>query len=253
MNLIDRIDEIKANSVTPEKFEEVWGRNLDEFMDELMDYAAQCIIDNRSGNNDDGHSAQSETPLQPAAAKAVAAAAEGEMKKMPEARQKSDDDEGKYLIGTTGANGSKKLIIKVEKPENMEMGDFRRYFTKLTRSLLKSRGRNSVAQKQKQKKKGVKALFKSSNVRMNDFAIKTQRELKRQIAAQIGGGMTVPQTGGHATEPSPYRVAAQAKKGFGFDVAATQGVKLKIGQSAAGRPVAILKVDTTGGRCRRRR
>lgn len=253
MNLIDRIDEIKANSVTPEKFEEVWGRNLDEFMEELMDYAAQCIIDNRSDNNDDNHSAQTETPLQPAAAKAVAAAAEGEIKKMPEARQKSADDEGKYLIGTTGANGSKKLIIKVEKPDNMEMGDFRRYLSQLTRSLLKSRGKNSVALKQKQKKKGAKAFFKSSNVRLNDFTIRTQRELKRQIAAQIGGGMTEPQTGGHAAEPSPYRVAAQVKKGIGFDVAAAQGVKLKIEQSAAGRPVAIVKVDATGGRCKRRR
>lgn len=253
MNLIDRIDEIKANSVTPEKFEEVWGRNLEEFMDELMDYAAQCIIDNRSDNNDDNHSAQTETPLQPAAAKAVAAAAEGEIKKMPEARQRPADDEGKYLIGTTGAKGAKKLIIKVEKPDNMEMGDFRRYLSQLTKSLLKSRGKSSVAQKQKQKKKGAKALFRSSNVRMNDFTIRTQRELKRQIAAQIGGGVKAPQTGGHAAEPSPYKVAAQVKKGIGFDVAAVQGVKLKIEQSAAGRPVAIVKVDTTGGRCKRRR
>lgn len=249
MNIIDRIDEIKANSVTPEKFEEVWGRNLDEFMEELMDYAAQCIIDNRL-NNDDNHSDQAEPLLQPAAAKVAAAAVEGEIKKMTEARRKSGDEEGKYLIGATGM---KKFVIRVEKPDNVGMGDFARLLSQLAKGLAKSRGWNSVAKRQKQKKKGSKALFKSSNVSVDDLSAKTQRELKRQIAAQMGGLVTAPQTGGHAAEWSTYRVAAQTKKGIGFDVAATQGVKLRIEQPVAGRPVAIVKVNTAGGQLKRRR
>lgn len=249
MNIIDRIDEIKANSVTPEKFEEVWGRNLDEFMEELMDYAAQCIIDNRS-NNDDNHSDQAEPLLQPAAAKVAAAAVEGEIKKMTEARRKSGDEDGKYLIGATGM---KKFVIRVEKPDNVGMGDFARLLSQLAKGLAKSRGWNSAAKRQKQKKKGSKALFKSSNVSVDDLPAKTQRELKRQIAAQIGGLVTAPQTGGHAAERPTYRVAAQTKKGIGFDVAATQGVKLRIEQPAAGRPVAIVKVNTAGGQLKRRR
>lgn len=249
MNIIDRIDEIKANSVTPEKFEEVWGRNLDEFMEELMDYAAQCIIDNRS-NNDDNNSDQAEPLLQPAAAKVAAAAVEGEIKKMTEARRKSGDEEGKYLIGATGM---KKFVIRVEKPDNVGMGDFARLLSQLAKGLTKSRGWNSVAKRQKQKKKGSKALFKSSNVSVDDLSAKTQRELKRQIAAQMGGLVTAPQTGGHAAERPTYSVAAQTKKGISFDVAATQGVKLRIEQPAAGRPVAIVKVNTAGGQLKRRR
>lgn len=250
MNIIDRIDEIKANSVTPEKFEEVWGRNLDEFMEELIDYAAQCIIDNRSNNYVNNHSDQAEPLLQPAAARAAAAAVEGEIMKMPEVRHKSGDEEGKYLIGATGM---KKFIIRVEKPDNVGMGDFARLLSQLTKSLAKRRDWNSAAKRQKQKKKGSKALFKSSNVSVDDLSAKTQRELKRQIAAQIGGLVTAPQTGGHAAERPTYRVAARTNKGIGFDVAATQGVKLRIEQPAAGRPVAIVKVNTAGGQLKRRR
>lgn len=36
--LMDRIDEVRANSVTPEKFEETWGYSLKEHVDDMMDF-----------------------------------------------------------------------------------------------------------------------------------------------------------------------------------------------------------------------
>lgn len=35
-NLLDRIDTIRANSVTDKKFEQTWGRSLDEVTGKLM-------------------------------------------------------------------------------------------------------------------------------------------------------------------------------------------------------------------------
>jgi len=35
-NLLDRIDTIRANSVTDKKFEQAWGRSLDEVTGKLM-------------------------------------------------------------------------------------------------------------------------------------------------------------------------------------------------------------------------
>lgn len=36
MDLLDRIDEVRANSVTPEKFEKMWGYSIDEYLDKMM-------------------------------------------------------------------------------------------------------------------------------------------------------------------------------------------------------------------------
>lgn len=36
MNLLEKIDELRAQSVTPEKFAEVWGVDLEDHLDELM-------------------------------------------------------------------------------------------------------------------------------------------------------------------------------------------------------------------------
>lgn len=36
-NLLDRIDTIRANSVSDKEFEETWGRSLDEGTKKLMD------------------------------------------------------------------------------------------------------------------------------------------------------------------------------------------------------------------------
>ena len=36
MNLLEKIDEMRAQSVTAEKFEEVWGLDIEEHLDRLM-------------------------------------------------------------------------------------------------------------------------------------------------------------------------------------------------------------------------
>ena len=38
MNLLEKIDELRAQSVTPEKFAEVWGVDLEDHLDELMEF-----------------------------------------------------------------------------------------------------------------------------------------------------------------------------------------------------------------------
>lgn len=37
-DLLDRIDEVRANTVTPEKFKETWGYSLEEHVDDMMDF-----------------------------------------------------------------------------------------------------------------------------------------------------------------------------------------------------------------------
>ncbi len=39
--LLDRIDEVRANSVTPEKFEKTWGYSIDAYLDKMMAKAAE--------------------------------------------------------------------------------------------------------------------------------------------------------------------------------------------------------------------
>ena len=41
MNLLEKIDELRAQSVTAEKFEEVWGVDLEAHLDELMDFVKE--------------------------------------------------------------------------------------------------------------------------------------------------------------------------------------------------------------------
>lgn len=35
MNLLEKIDELRANSVTPEKFQKMWGYSIDEYVDKM--------------------------------------------------------------------------------------------------------------------------------------------------------------------------------------------------------------------------
>ncbi len=42
MSLIERIDEIRANSVTDEDFKRIWGKSIDEHVDELMKFWEEC-------------------------------------------------------------------------------------------------------------------------------------------------------------------------------------------------------------------
>ena len=36
MNLLEKIDELRAQSITPEKFEKTWGVSIKEHIDRLM-------------------------------------------------------------------------------------------------------------------------------------------------------------------------------------------------------------------------
>lgn len=36
MNLLEKIDELRAKSVTPEQFEKTWGYSIDEYVDKMM-------------------------------------------------------------------------------------------------------------------------------------------------------------------------------------------------------------------------
>ena len=37
-DLLDRIDEVRANSVTPEKFKKTWGYSLEDHVEDMMDF-----------------------------------------------------------------------------------------------------------------------------------------------------------------------------------------------------------------------
>jgi len=41
MNLLDKIDEMRAKSVTPEQFNEVWGVSIEEHLQELMAFVEE--------------------------------------------------------------------------------------------------------------------------------------------------------------------------------------------------------------------
>lgn len=38
LNLLDKIDEVRANNVTPEKFEEKWGYTLEDHAERMMQF-----------------------------------------------------------------------------------------------------------------------------------------------------------------------------------------------------------------------
>lgn len=40
-SLLERIDEIRANSVTDEEFKKVWGVSIDDHVDEMMKYISE--------------------------------------------------------------------------------------------------------------------------------------------------------------------------------------------------------------------
>lgn len=38
MNLLEKIDELRANSVTPEQFKRVWGMSIDEYLEKMRKF-----------------------------------------------------------------------------------------------------------------------------------------------------------------------------------------------------------------------
>lgn len=53
VDLLDRIDELHANSVTPEEFEKVWGISIEEHLRQMMEFVKE--------QNADGNAASEET------------------------------------------------------------------------------------------------------------------------------------------------------------------------------------------------
>jgi len=41
MNLIEKIDELRAQSVTPEQFKKVWGMSIEDYLDKMMAFVEQ--------------------------------------------------------------------------------------------------------------------------------------------------------------------------------------------------------------------
>ena len=41
MNLLEKIDELRAMSVTPEQFKQMWGYSIEEYMSKMMAFVEQ--------------------------------------------------------------------------------------------------------------------------------------------------------------------------------------------------------------------
>ncbi|MBR1781886.1 MAG: hypothetical protein IJ753_00010 [Bacteroidales bacterium] len=41
MDLLEKIDELRAKSVTPERFEKVWGISIDQHLKKMMEFVEQ--------------------------------------------------------------------------------------------------------------------------------------------------------------------------------------------------------------------
>lgn len=41
MNLLEKIDELRAQSVTPEQFKTVWGMSIEDYLDRMMAFVEQ--------------------------------------------------------------------------------------------------------------------------------------------------------------------------------------------------------------------
>lgn len=41
MNLLEKIEELRAQSVTPEQFEQTWGYSIEDYLDRMMAFVEQ--------------------------------------------------------------------------------------------------------------------------------------------------------------------------------------------------------------------
>ncbi len=51
LDLLEKIDETRANSVTPEKFEQIWGYSLDDHAGRMMDFIHKLEEDDKTTTN----------------------------------------------------------------------------------------------------------------------------------------------------------------------------------------------------------
>ena len=52
MSLLEKIDELRALSVTPEKFKAMWGYSLEEYLDKMMAFAEQLDAEDAAAKSD---------------------------------------------------------------------------------------------------------------------------------------------------------------------------------------------------------
>lgn len=52
MNLLEKIDELRAQSVTPEKFEKMWGYSIDTYVDKMMALVEQLDAEDAAAKKD---------------------------------------------------------------------------------------------------------------------------------------------------------------------------------------------------------
>ncbi len=135
MDLLEKIDELQANSVTPKEFEDTWGMSLEQYKQELADYVEKVYMDRQVEAEVDNHA--KEERRQPAAALPAAAAGAAPSAKTKERSWKRKgvkrnvpiesgfvvelDDElyrklcRRCLKLTRGLRGNKKRVVKVKK------------------------------------------------------------------------------------------------------------------------------------------
>jgi len=73
INFIEQLDELKANSVTPEEFKKVWGYSLEEHAEDMLDYIHKELAKRRAKQVAATEVSLSMVAAQPAASKRAAA------------------------------------------------------------------------------------------------------------------------------------------------------------------------------------
>lgn len=110
-DLLDRIDEVRANSVTPEMFKEAWGYSLEEHIDNMMDFIHELEV--KEAPVEETISEVAEEQLRPAAEPAAAV-----KKAVLKPRLLTDTQERKTL---------KKIIMKKLQALLKQMNETREY------------------------------------------------------------------------------------------------------------------------------
>lgn len=263
LDLLERICEITANSVTPEEFEEMWGYTVDEHVDDMMDRIHKL-------EGKDSSPANGQRPAKANCAASAPASAAEKLEKLNEnnSKKENDDEEGKFLIGPTG---KKKVVFKMEKPESVKMVDFKRSVRNITVMMLGGMGRKTVMVKKG--KKSVCTIFKPAPQKRDPMKEMDAHELVRRVAAlqkgfdkhessrkmifapfqmtseepergdQVYGAKPGYDRKGCVTKGKKLMKGVKPAKGGGLTHPTVKEVRMEFDESVPGRPVAIVSVD----------
>ena len=227
MNLLEKIDEIQANSVTPEEFEETWGKSLDQYKSELADYVEHLYEERHAGAEVDIHPA--ENRLQPAAPAAVAeaAAAAAETAGKKERKEKTSSVNCKE----TAKKGGKVRLVKLE--DSGTMKEVAEAIKILAKKLVELKEKES--EESKGKVKGRRLVKQKEGA--NEWALKL-------VAVQTGSGKTIA-----AGAPVVIRsLDRPAEEGRIVARVYTPGKKERMGLPEVKFEGGVVKVvDATGG------